>query len=65
MNLGFLNESPVDYLDSKSSPITWAKVMEKITNAKSDSEQDLIDACTVVGKIPKEDHHPIMQGLRW
>jgi saccharopine dehydrogenase-like NADP-dependent oxidoreductase len=65
VNLGFLNDSPLEYLDPKSSPITWAKVLQKITGAKSDSEKDLIIACIEMGKIPEAEHYRIIQGLRW
>jgi len=42
VDIGFLSDEAVDYLDAKtSSPLTWAETTAKVVGATSSSQNDL------------------------
>ena len=65
VTLGFLSDESVDYLASSAPEIAWKTVLQRLTGAKSDSEQDLINACIEKGQIPADSSRQIISGLRW
>ena len=65
VNLGFLSDESLDFLSSSAPEISWKSVLQKLTGASSEEEQDLIKACMEKGRIPTDSAHQIISGLRW
>jgi saccharopine dehydrogenase (NADP+, L-glutamate forming) len=65
VNLGFLDETPVDYLNENSAPIEWKNVIQKLVKSDTANEQDLIRNLIKYGKIPESEQKRIVQGMRW
>lgn len=68
VNLGFLSDSPLDFLatSTSSSPLPWAEATAKILGASSSSEEDLLSTITSKAKFQSdEEKKRILAGLRW
>ncbi|ODQ76371.1 hypothetical protein LIPSTDRAFT_101656 [Lipomyces starkeyi NRRL Y-11557] len=63
VDLGFLDETPVEYL---KEPIPWKEAFAKLIGAKSSSEADLLAAIDVKASFPSEEERArIINGFRW
>lgn len=68
VDLGFLSDSPVDFLatSTASSPISWAEATQKVIGAKSSTEHDLLSAISSKASFhSNEEKERITAGLRW
>ncbi|KAI8892492.1 Saccharopine dehydrogenase [Globomyces pollinis-pini] len=63
--LGFLDDTPVDYLAPSAKPIAWKTVLAKACGSSSENEADLIKAVIAKANIAPEDQRRIISGLRW
>lgn len=65
--IGFLDETPIEYLSHSSSPIKWKSVLQKILGSIQDDESSLISAVIEKTNLTgsPEEAHRIIQGLRW
>lgn len=65
VRIGFLDESPKDYL-KPGSQVKWADVTKQALSANSSSEQDLVAKVVSMAAFPdKAEEQRIVQGLRW
>ncbi|KAI9759170.1 MAG: Saccharopine dehydrogenase [NADP(+), L-glutamate-forming] [Chaenotheca gracillima] len=66
VDIGFLSEEKKDFLKPSSSPITWKEATQKILNASTGSEKDLVWAISSKTKFDNTDEkNRILAGLRW
>ncbi|GAA6060401.1 hypothetical protein JCM10212_004654 [Sporobolomyces blumeae] len=66
VDIGFLNESPVDFLAKGSQGLPWAEVTAKALGAQSTDEASLIAAVKAKTTFPSEsEEQRILSGLRW
>ncbi|GAA5896478.1 uncharacterized protein JCM6883_006918 [Sporobolomyces salmoneus] len=66
VDIGFLNESPVDYLSKDAQALSWHEVTAKALGAASSDESALIDAIKSKTTFPSEsEEQRILSGLRW
>ncbi|WFC95020.1 saccharopine dehydrogenase (NADP+, L-glutamate-forming) [Malassezia brasiliensis] len=63
VRLGFLDESTQEWL---TPGITWAQLTQKLVNAKSTDEKDLIEAVRAHVAFDNAEHESrVLQGFRW
>jgi hypothetical protein len=66
VDIGFLNESPVDFLAKGATPLSWAEVTQRALGAQSADEAALIAAVKAKTSFPSEaEEERILSGLRW
>ncbi|GJN91840.1 hypothetical protein Rhopal_004863-T1 [Rhodotorula paludigena] len=66
VDLGFLNESPVDFLAKGAAPLAWAEVTQRALGAQASDEASLIAAIKAKTAFPSEaEEQRILSGLRW
>ncbi|GAA5854577.1 hypothetical protein JCM9279_005697 [Rhodotorula babjevae] len=67
VDLGFLNESPVDFLAKDAAvALPWAEVTQRALGASSADEQALVAAVKAKASFPSEaEEQRIVSGLRW
>jgi saccharopine dehydrogenase (NADP+, L-glutamate forming) len=66
VDIGFLSEDKLDFLQPSDKPISWAEATRRILKASSNKESDLswaISSKTKFGDNSEKDR--IMAGLRW
>jgi len=67
VDLGFLNEAPVDFLAKDAAvALPWAEVTQRALGASSSDEQALVAAVKAKASFPSEaEEQRIVSGLRW
>ena len=66
VDIGFLNEAPVDFLAKGATPLSWAEVTKRALGAQSADEASLIAAVKAKTSFPSEaEEERILSGLRW
>jgi len=66
VDLGFLEDTPVDFLEKSSQPLTWKETLARALRIESTSEEDLISAITQITTFSSEtEMSRIINGLRW
>lgn len=66
VDLGFLSDEPLDFLQASSKPISWKDATAKVIGATSNSEQDLTWAISSKASFTDtEEKYRIISGLKW
>ncbi|KAJ8296733.1 Saccharopine dehydrogenase [NADP(+), L-glutamate-forming] [Rhodotorula toruloides] len=66
VDIGFLNESPVEYLAKGAQALPWAEVTQRALGAQTADEASLIAAVKTKTQFPSaEEEERIISGLRW
>lgn len=66
VDVGFLEDTPVQYLAANAAPITWKETVANILGVSSTSEEDLIKAISAKTIFPNDDEKKrIIGGMRW
>ncbi|POY73892.1 putative Saccharopine dehydrogenase (NADP(+), L-glutamate-forming) [Rhodotorula taiwanensis] len=66
VEIGFLSESPVDFLAKDAAPLSWAEVTQRALGAQSADEASLVAAVKAKTSFPSEaEEARILSGLRW
>lgn len=66
VDIGFLSESPVDFLGKDATPLAWAEVTKRALGAQAADEASLIAAIKGKTSFPTEaEETRILSGLRW
>ncbi|KAF8473906.1 Apo Saccharopine reductase [Kalaharituber pfeilii] len=66
VDIGFLEDTPTEFLSKSAKPPTWKEVFAKILKISSTAEEDLVNAISSVTTFPNEDEKTrIINGLRW
>lgn len=66
VQIGMLEDKPLEFLASSSSEITWSETMQKVLGASSNSQKDLEWAIASKASFNStEEKEKIMRGLAW
>jgi saccharopine dehydrogenase (NADP+, L-glutamate forming) len=66
VDIGFLSEETKDFLKPSDKPLSWAEATQKVLNASSNQESDLIWAISSKTKFTNnEEKERILAGLKW
>ncbi|KAF9209612.1 saccharopine dehydrogenase (NADP+, L-glutamate-forming) [Haplosporangium sp. Z 27] len=65
VDIGFLNDAPVDVLAPSSAEIAWNDVVAKLVGSSSNSEADLIESIKEKSSIKGSEIDSIIKGLKW
>ncbi|KAF8427252.1 Saccharopine dehydrogenase [Tirmania nivea] len=66
VDLGFLDDTPVEFLAKTSQPLTWKETVAKTLGIESTMEEDLINAISKATTFSSEEEKTrIINGLRW
>ncbi|GAA5895989.1 hypothetical protein JCM5296_003163 [Sporobolomyces johnsonii] len=66
VDIGFLNEAPVEFLAKDSQALAWNEVTAKVLGASAADEASLIAAVKAKTTFPSEaEEQRILSGLRW
>ncbi|EPX71618.1 saccharopine dehydrogenase [Schizosaccharomyces octosporus yFS286] len=66
VDLGFLEDTPREYLDPKGTALPWKEVTARVINAASSSESDLVKAISSAHQFKdSDDKKRIINGLKW
>lgn len=66
VDIGFLDESPVDFLAKGAVALPWAEVTQRALGAQASDEASLVAAVKAKASFPSEaEEQRIVSGLRW
>ncbi|RKP09877.1 Saccharopine dehydrogenase [Thamnocephalis sphaerospora] len=65
VDIGFLDETPRDYLAPESADIAWSSVLCKMLDASSTEESELKRAALAKFTIGAADSERIFEGMKW